>query len=422
VYFCTCWSFSFQEYPFSTKTLNKFFNPMQIIEVRTKKEKKQFLDIARKIYKDDLYWVCPLDSDTEAVFDPGKNIFFQNGEAARWMLIDRNGEALGRVAAFINRNKAYRYQQPTGGMGFFECVNNRSAAFLLFNTARNWLAERGMEAMDGPINFGENDVNWGLLVDGFMHPGIGMNYNPPYYQELFESYGFRFYFEQISNHLDLTKKFPERFWKIADWVLKKPEFRFEHFNFENTDKFIRDLKDVYDTAWAFHESFTPLDEDVLRKTLQKTKPFLDEEMIWFVYHNETPAAFLIMFPDVNQILKHLNGKLHLLNKMKFLWLKQKKVINRARIVIMGVKPQFQRNGLESGIFWHLNEKFRNKPQYKELELSWVGDFNPKMRALHESVGAVFGKRHITYRKLFSDDADFKRSTIIPVDTKEKALK
>jgi hypothetical protein len=304
-------------------------------------------------------------------------------------------------------------------MGFFECINDREAAFALFDTCRDWLSERGMLAMDGPINFGENDVNWGLLVEGFTHPGMGMNYNPPYYRDFFESYGFKFYFEQVSNHLDLTKKFPERFWKIAAWVLKKPELSFMHFDYRHTDKFIHDMKDIYDTTWKFHEGFTPLEEAVIRKSLNKAKAFLDEEMIWFAYHENDPAAFLIMFPDVNQILKHLKGKLHLWNMLKFVYLKKKKTITRARIIIMGVKPKYQRFGLESGIFWHMNEVMKNKPQYKEL--SWVGDFNPKMRALHESVGGTFGKRHITYRKIFSEDIEHERSTIIPVDTKMKEL-
>jgi len=145
-------------------------------------------------------------------------------------------------------------------------------------------------------------------------------------------------------------------------------------------------------------------------------------MIWFVYHQEDPVAFLIMFPDVNQILKHLNGKLHLWNQLKFLYLKSRKTMTRARIVIMGVKPQYQRNGLESGIFWHLKEIMKKRPHITELELSWVGDFNPKMRALHESVGAVFAKRHITYRKLFADHALEQRSAIIPVDTREKVVR
>lgn len=395
---------------------------MQIIQVKDKKSVKEFQKVPRLIYKNDPFWVCPLDKEVETIFNPKENSFFKHGEAIRWVLKTDSGELIGRVAAFINREKAYKYQQPTGGMGFFECINDRKAAFMLFDGCHEWLSQRGMDAMDGPVNFGENDVNWGLLVEGFIHPGLGMNYNPPYYRELFETYGFKFYFEQVSNHLDMTKPFPERFWKIAEWVLKKPEFTFCNFDHRFTDKFIHDMKDIYDTAWAFHESFTPLDEQVIRKTLEKTRAILDEEMIWFAYYKDEPVAFLIMFPDVNQILKHLNGKLHLWNKLKFLYLKSKKTITRARVIIMGVKPKFQRHGVESGIFWHLDKKMKKTRHITEVELSWVGDFNPKMRALHESVGATFGKRHITYRKLFSDNTEFQRSGIIPVDTKEKAMR
>ena len=293
---------------------------------------------------------------------------------------------------------------------------------MLFNQSREWLAARGMMAMDGPINFGENDVNWGLLVDGFTHPGFGMNYNPPYYRKLFESYGFQFYFEQVSNHLDLTKPAPERLWKIAEWAMRKPELSFHHFTYDLADKFLKDIKEVYDDAWKFHENFTPLDVATLRKGLEKTKFFIDPEMIWLVFHLDEPISFLIQFPDVNQILKHLHGKLHFINKLKFLWLRYRKTMTRARIVIMGVKPKYQRYGIESGLLWHLNEKMKHKPQFTELELSWVGDFNPKMRALHESVGAVFAKRHITYRKIFSDELAFQRSTIIPVNTRENAFR
>jgi hypothetical protein len=393
---------------------------MQIIEVNDKKTQRAFHRVPHLIYRNDPVWVCQLESEVEDIFSPRENSFFRHGEATRWILRDDRGKLIGRVAAFVNRAKAAKYQQPTGGMGFFECIDDRDAAFLLFDTCRAWLEKRGMEAMDGPINFGENDANWGLLVEGFTHPGLGMNYNPPYYRELFESYGFRFYFEQVSNHLDLTKPFPERFWKIADWVLKRPGISFRHYDPAMKEKFVRDMKEVYDDAWSFHESFTPMNEETLLKSLKKTKSFLDKEMIWFAYHEEEPVAFLIMFPDVNQVLKYLGGKLHLWNKLKFLYLLKKKTITRTRIVIMGVKPKYQRYGIESGIFWHLNEKMKKKPHITELELSWVGDFNPKMRALHESVGAVFGKRHITYRRLFSENAEFRRSEIIARDTREKA--
>jgi len=395
---------------------------MKLTEVTDKQTRRLFLDMVEKIYRNDSYYVRPLDQEVEAVFDPAQNSFFQHGEAIRWIMTDDSNQVIGRVAAFINKRKAYTFQQPTGGMGFFECINQKEAAFRLFDQARNWLAERGMHAMDGPVNFGENDVNWGLLVEGFTHPGFGMAYNPPYYRTFFEDYGFKFYFEQVSNHLDLTRPFPERFWKIAEWCMRKPELTFKHFNYAETDKFIHDMKEVYDDAWQFHENFTPMDIATLRKGLEKARAFLDPELIWYVYHENEPIAFLIQFPDVNQILKHLHGKLNLFNKLKFVWLQYRKTITRTRIVIMGVKPKYQRYGVESGIFWHLNEMMKHKRHITELELSWVGDFNPKMRALHESVGATFAKRHITYRKIFDQNVDFQRSTIIPVDTKEKALK
>ena len=394
---------------------------MKIIEVNNKKTIKDFLDTAKILYKGDKFWVCPLDQEIETIFDSSKNVFFSHGEATRWVLKNDKDELIGRVAAFINTKKANNYAQPTGGMGFFECINDKNAAYLLFDTCKSWLEERGMEAMDGPINFGENDRFWGLLVEGFMHPGYGMQYHHPYYKELFESYGFEFYFEQVSNHLNLKKPFPERFWKIAEWVSKKKEFQFEHFQFANTEKYINDLKKVYDTAWAYHENFTPIEESDLRNTLNNAKSIIEEEFIWFAYHEGEPIAFLVMFPDINQVLKHLNGKMNFLNKIKFANLIKKKTITRARIVIMGVVPKFQKSGIESAIFWNLDKIMKPKPHYTEIELSWVGDFNPKMRALHESVGAIFGKRHITYRKLFKEELEHKRSTIIPVDTKEKAL-
>ena len=395
---------------------------MKIFEVVDKKTQKGFLKIAKLIYKNDPNWVQPLDVQIEEVFEPKTNVFFQNGEATRFILKDDNGNLIGRIAAFINRDKAFGFDQPTGGCGFFECINNKEAAFLLFDTAKEWLEKREMKAMDGPINFGENDNFWGLLVDGFTQPTIGMQYNPPYYKELFESYGFKFYFEQVSNNLDLTKKFPERFWKIAGWVSKKPEYSFEHLSFSNIDKYINNFLEIYKDAWGFHENFKPINIDDVKVKLSDAKAFIKEEFIWYAYHEGEPIAFLVMFPDVNQIIKRLHGKINLCSKIKFVWLKKRKTMTRARIVIMGVKPKYQRSGIESAIFWHLDKVIKKNPEYTDVELSWVGDFNPKMRALHESVGGIFAKRHITYRCLFNENQEYHRSTIIPTDTKEKVVK
>jgi hypothetical protein len=392
---------------------------MKLIEVNSKSLNKKFLEVSKIIYKNDSCWICPLDNMINAIFDPQKNPFYNHGKAIRWILIDDNNHLIGRVAAFINEKKAYNFEQATGGMGFFDCIDNKKAAFMLFDKCTEWLKNNGMKAMDGPINFGENDNFWGLLVDGFEYsPSFGMNYHKSYYKKNFEDYGFEQYFEQVTNHLDLTIPFPERFWKIAEWIRKKPNYKFEHIRINNIQKYLEDLKTIYDDAWQFHENFTPVNIKNLQEAFNKAKSIMDEEFVWFVYNNERPIAFLVMFPDANMIFKNFNGKLHLLNKLKFLYLRRKKRITRTRITVMGVVPEFQKFGVESGIFWYLKKALDEKPQYTEVELSWVGDFNPKMQAIHKAVGGFFAKRHITYRKLFGENGINKRSSVISMNTKE----
>lgn len=374
---------------------------MQLVEVNDKKKAKQFLDVARIIYKGDVIFVCPLDGMVEAVFDSSKNVFFTHGECTRWILKDDSGALIGRTAAFINKSKAYKYEVPVGGMGFFECIDNKEAAFMMFDQCKAWLTARGMEAMDGPINFGENENFWGLLVEGFSPASFGMNYHLPYYRNLFEQYGFQQFFEQVTNKLDLTQPFNERFRKIAQRVSERPGYRYEHFKIKEMDKYLRDFKVIYDKAWAYHENFTPISLDDLHEQFKQLKPIMDEEMILFAYHEDEPIGFLVMSPDANQVLYYLHGKMNSIwDKLKFLYYLKTKGFNRTRVMVMGISPQYRRLGIESGFFFFLRKVMDKKPQYTELELSWVGDFNPQMMAIHKALGGVFHKRHITYRYMF----------------------
>jgi len=374
---------------------------MVITEVNNKATKKAFLDAARIIYKDDDNWVCPLDNDVEAIFDPKKNNFHNHGKAIRWILIDDNQHLIGRIAAFINNEKAYNYEQPTGGIGFFECINDKKAAFMLFDTAKQWLQQNGMQAMDGPINFGENDSFWGLLVEGFTQPSYGMNYNPPYYKAFFEGYGFKTLYEQITNHLNILKPFPYRFRKIATWVTQKPGYTFEHLKAKQIEKYAADFIEIYNDAWRDFENFVPITYATILESFKKMKALMDEKLIWFAYINGEPASFTIILPDANPMLKPLNGKLDLVGKLKFLYYRWKGV-KRMRAIVMGTKQKFQNHGLESAQFIKLGEYVLPMSQYEELELSWVGDFNEKMIALHAAMGSVFGKRHLTMRCVFKD--------------------
>lgn len=384
---------------------------MELIQVVSEGHKKEFNDFPRKLYRDDPFWISPLDSETEAIFDPEKNATFKKGEAIRWIIKDKNNQVVGRIAAFIDEVRRDAYKYKTGGLGYFEVIEDYKVAEKLFDTAREWLLARDIEAIDGPINFGENDSNWGLLVDGHMRPTYGMPYNPKYYKDFFERYGFKNYFDQYSYLKDLVSVdvFPPRFMRIAEWIAKRPGYTFEHFKFNNAEKYVNDVVEIYNATWAeFKEDFTPLEGDVLMDMLRKSKAFLDEDLIWFAYNNDKPIAFFLLYPDLNQILCHFNGKINAVTMARFLILKRRKVMTRIRAAAAGVHPKYQNSGVESAIFLQLYKVFKKKPYYKELELSWVGDFNPKMISIYEAIGAEKYKVHTTYRYLIDRNLEFVR--------------
>ena len=389
---------------------------MEIIEVTNSKREILFLDVARELYKNDPNWVCPLDNDIRNVFNPKENSFYRHGEAVRYVL-KNNGKLIGRIAVFIDTNTVHDSELPTGGCGFFECIDDQQASDLLFNTAKSWLEQKGMKAMNGPINFGETDKYWGLLVDGFTQPAYEVAYNHSYYQKLFESYGFKIYYRQEGFHFYLDREIPSRFWKIAGWVAQKPDYSFEHLRYSHVEKYIRDFTKVFNEAWSdFKEDFEPLEEAYVRNFIMKAKIIVEEKFIWFAYNNGEPIAIYLMIPDVNQVFKDFNGKLNLINKLKVLYRVKTKKMTRAKGILMGVIPKFQGLGIESAFIWHLNEVFKTMPHYKEIEFSWVGDFNPPMRKLWLSVGAEPAKQYITYRYLFDPNAEFKR---YPIEEEKK---
>jgi hypothetical protein len=374
-------------------------NLMILKEVDHSQTATEFLDVARELYRSDKFWVCPLDKDIKAIFDPKLNNFHSHGSCTRWVLKSDDGKLIGRIAAFINEKKAYQAKQATGGIGFFECIDNTEAATLLFDTAQQWLAARGMKAMDGPINFGENDSFWGLLIEGFTTPSYGMNYHHSYYKKLFEDYGFTVLYEQITNHLEARKPFPERFTKIAQWVANKPGYTFRHLEVRKLEVFAKDFAEIYNDAWQDFENFVPLETKGILESFNKMKTVMDEKLIWFAYINEEPASVIVIIPDANQMIKSFNGKLGLIEKLKFLYYRWKGV-SRMRAVVMGTKKAFQKFGLESALFIKIKEYVIPLNQYEEMELSWVGDFNDKMLSIHEATGATPGKKHVTLRKIF----------------------
>lgn len=397
---------------------------MHLVEVGTNPAYQQeFIQFAVRLYQDEPNWIRPLDADLESVFDPKKNRLFEQGECIRWLLLDEQDQTIGRVAAFINQKTTMtRNEQPTGGMGFFECVYNQKAANMLFDACKNWLSERGMEAMDGPINFGDRDRWWGLLVEGFDHePNYGMPYTKPYYVLFFDNYGFQDYFQQhtflapIEKDRVLAGMHPTVL-ERSDRILKDPAFSFEHIRKNELSTFAGDFAEIYNKAWTKILGTPDMSHEKALKIMKQMKPVMDEQLVWFGYHGpeKQPIAFFIMLPELNQYFKHVNGKMNLLGKLKFLYYKTFKTTRKAFGVIFGVVPDFQGRGVESAIAlsYPMRVGWAASHPYKDLELNWIGDFNVKMIRFAKMLGAVVIKRHVTYRYLFDRKKEFKRHPII----------
>jgi len=386
---------------------------MDIIEITEPEHIKEFLEFPVRLYANDFHWVRPLDNDIEKVFDRKRNKFFRHGECIRWLLQD-NGKTVGRVAAFINKKTVNRdNDQPTGGMGFFECEKNQEYAFKLFDTCKAWLEQRGMEAMDGPINFGERDEWWGLLVKGFYPPNYGMNYNFSYYQEFFENYGFQMYFGQYTYGRKIAEPLIQKVHDKSERVRQNPDYTFDHLHKKEIERYTEDFRTVYNKAWVRHSGVGEMPRTQARNIMKTMKPLMDEKLVLFAYYKGEPVAFFIMIPDLNQFLKTINGNLGWVEKAKFLWFKLRKKFTKNVGVAFGVVPEHQGKGVESAIVVEYS-KFAHTPnyQYKHMEMKWIGDFNPKMMRVAEDVGGSIYKTHYTYRKLFDETKEFKRSPII----------
>lgn len=387
---------------------------MTIKEVISEADRREFLHFPIRLYKESPQWIRPLDKDIESVFDPEKNKSFRTGECIRWILKNDAGETIGRVAAFYDNKIVNKgNDQPTGGFGFFECINDQRAAFMLLDQCKQWLQSKGMEAMDGPVNFGSRDRWWGMQVEGYdIQPNYQCNYNPPYYNDFLRAYGCQVYFYQLTFGRKINGPIDDRLYEKAALVAKDPAYKFEYLKKKDWGTLADKIRQVYNKAWANRGEIPELTDQQAKLIVKQMKPIMDEQLIWFGYYNNEPIAFFLSLPEVNQIFKHLNGQLNLIGKLKFLWHTWMKTNRKAFGVLFGVVPAHQGKGVDGAII----EAFRQIHQYQvkrydDYEMNWIGDFNTKMIRVCEQINAELVKKHATYRKLFDETKPFKRFPI-----------
>ncbi|MEZ4760160.1 MAG: hypothetical protein R2810_10255 [Flavobacteriales bacterium] len=386
---------------------------MKLVAVHDKRSLNDWMRLPWRIYRDDPNWIPHLKQDVAKVFDPGKNKLLRDGEAERWVLYDDAGVPIGRVAAFINAKTAHTEAQPTGGMGFFECINDQKAADILLDASRDWLKERGMEAMDGPINLGDRNMFWGLLVENFTDPPLyGTNYNPPYYKDLLERYGFQEYFKQLFFKRSALEGVSPLFHRKYRQLMNEPGYRVTDARGRSTEQIAEDFRTVLNAAWVDHDNFKPMEQATALKIVKSMKPVMDPRLVVFVYHDDRAIAMYISLPELNEIFRYVNGDLNWWGKLKFLWHKRTGTVKNMTGIVFGVAKEYQGKGFEGVLIVYAEKHIVEKKLYRDTVLTWIGDFNPKMIRVCQNLGAENYRTLATYRYLFDRNKPFERHPVI----------
>jgi GNAT superfamily N-acetyltransferase len=364
--------------------------PITIRSVRSKRDEMVFIKFPWRIYEGNPYWVPPLLMDRKKLIDRKNNPFYKHAEMEMF-LAERNGKPVGRIAAIINHNHNKEHQENIGFFGFFECVNDQEVANALFDAAKQWLKAKGVTAMRGPASPSVND-EYGLLVDGFnLPPAILMAYNPPYYQELVERYGFVKAKDLYAYHVHKDKVFTDKLKRVSELVKQREGVVFRSLDMKRFWDEVRVIRELYNRGWSRNWGEVPMTEEEFMYVAKDLKPIVDPELVIIAEVRGKPVGFGMSLPDYNMILKD-NKRGWLLPALVRILLFKKR-IDFIRIVILGVLPEYLNSGIGGVLFYETAVRaVRNG--YYHGEASWVLEDNVMM---NRGAELLRGERWKTYR-------------------------
>lgn len=364
---------------------------LEFKSVITKSDKKEFLKFSWEIYRDYEHWVPPLMMDKMDMLNKEKNPFYKHAETALWIAY-RDGKTVGRIAAIKNDLHNEVHKENIGFFGFFECINDQSVANELLDKAKSWLNEKGLDTMRGPANFSSNE-EWGLLIDAFDdEPRLLMTYNPKYYIELFENYGLKkvkdLYAYKISN-VEMKKN--EKLFRVSDLAKKRAGVSVRQLNKKDFKNELDKFKFVYNKAWAPNWGFVPMTDEEIDHMAASMKPLVDESLVLFVEKGEELLGAALVMPDYNYVFKKMNGKLLPFGFIKLLT--QSKKIPWARIITLGIIPDYQKKGLDAVLYGEIIKRAEARG-IMFGEASWVLEDNEMMK---RGAAMMNGELYKTYR-------------------------
>lgn len=356
---------------------------------------ERFLRLPWKIYADDPNWVPPLLSDMRVVLDPAKHPFHKHAEVATF-LAWRGNVPVGRIAAVVNRAHNDFHQDRTGFFGLFESIDDQGVADALLLTAEAWLRERGMTAVQGPMNLSTNEESCspGVLIDGFHRPPvIMMAHTPRYYATLIERAGYGKAKDLLSYWIE-AKEPPERLRKGYERLLEAGGYTVRSLDMRRFDEEVAIVQDIYNSAWERNWGFVPMSGDEIAHMAKQLKPVVDPELVALAFAGDEPVGFVLALPDYNKALRHVNGRLFPLGIFKLLWHRRR--LDTVRTLTLGVKPSHRGKGLDALLITHINLEGNRKGIWRG-ECSWILEDNEPMRRILERV-AVADKTYRIYEK------------------------
>lgn len=356
---------------------------------------KDFIDLPWRLYAGYPNWVPPLKKEVSRMLAPGRHPFWEFSE--RTLLLARRGsQTVGRIAGIIDHNSNRFHNEKMGTWGFFECADDPEAAAALFTGVEQWALQKGMTFLRGPLSPSTN-YETGLLIEGFEHqPVLMMAYNPPYYQRLIESCGFGKEKDLLAFLIDNAYQLPDWMDRLAERITRKKSIQIRRFRPKEQDAEFELIREIYNDSWSDNWGFVPLSGNEMRDIQKSVMSFADPDLAFFIYFDDDPAAVCVIFPDINPLLKRLNGRIGLLGWLKFL--RYRHEIRGLRCLMFGVKEKYRQLGIPMLAFHHIYEIGRKQKRYQYLEMGWTLEDNESINTLIEEAGGNRYKKYRIFRK------------------------
>jgi len=363
---------------------------LEILHATDNRSFREFIDLPFRLYRGNPNWVPPLIRDIKEQFSE-KNPFFRHAEVMSF-IARRDGDVVGRVVAIKNDAHIDFTGEMAGFFGFFECINDRDVASALLEEAKRWLKERGLHIMRGPMNFSTNE-ECGLLVEGFDEPPmIMMPYNHPYYRDLLEGCGLRKAKDLLAYIIEIPERLPEKVYRVSG-IARKNGVMARPIEMRRFSDELMIFKSIYNSAWQRNWGFIPMTDEEIDYMAGKLKQIIIPELTLIAEYRGEPVGFMMILPDINHVLKRLNGRLFPFGIFKALWYSRQ--IRDVRLLLLGIKEGFRRRGVDALLF---TEAFRygRMKGYRRVEFSWILEDNYPVQNLIRMVDGRVYKRYRIY--------------------------